>query len=51
MNEPIITEVMGLKKGNKKFILKINNKNNNSILLKYSLKNNITEEITERLKI
>ena len=50
MNEPIITEVIGLKKGNKKFIIKIDNKNNNSILLKYSLKNNITEEVTERLK-
>lgn len=51
MNEQIITEFIGLKKGNKKFIIKIDNKNNNSILLKYSLKNNITEEITERLKI
>ena len=50
MNEPIITEFIGLKKGNKKFIIKIDNKNNNSILLKYSLKNNITEEVTERLK-
>lgn len=50
MNEPIITEVMGLKKGNKKFIIKIDNKNNHSILMKYSLKNNITEEVTERLK-
>lgn len=50
MNEPIITEFIGLKKGNKKFTLKINNKNNNSISLKYSLKNNITEEETERLK-
>lgn len=50
MDEQIITEFIGLKKGNKKFVLKINNKNNNSILLKYSLKNNITEETTERLK-
>lgn len=50
MDEQIITEFIGLKKGNKKFLLKINNKNNNSILLKYSLKNNITEETTERLK-
>lgn len=50
MNEQIITEFIGLKKGNKKFTLKINNKNNNSISLKYSLKNNITEEETERLK-
>lgn len=50
MDEQIITEFIGLKKGNKKFVIKINNKNNNSILLKYSLKNNITEEVTERLK-
>lgn len=50
MNKQIITEFIGLKKGNKKFIIKIDNKNNNSILLKYSLKNNITEEVTERLK-
>lgn len=50
MNEQIITEFIGLKKGNKKFIIKIDNKNNNSILMKYSLKNNITEEVTERLK-
>ncbi len=49
MNEQIITEFIGLKKGNKKFTLKINNKNNNSISLKYSLKNNITEEVKERL--
>ena len=50
MDVQIITEFISLKKGNKKFILKIDNKNNNSILLKYSLKNNITEEETERLK-
>lgn len=50
MNKQIITEFIGLKKGNKKFIIKIDNKNNNSILLKYSLKNNITEEVTEKLK-
>lgn len=50
MNEQIITEFIGLKKGNKKFILKISNKNDNSVSLKYSLKNNITEEVTERLK-
>lgn len=49
MNKQIITEFIGLKKGNKKFIIKIDNKNNNSILLKYSLKNNITEEVKERL--
>ena len=46
MNEPIITEVIGLKK----VILKINNENNNSILLKYSLKNNITENAIKAIK-
>lgn len=46
MNEQIIAEFIGLKK----VILKINNENNNSILLKYGLKNNITENAKKAIK-